>query len=526
MGSIPIVASNEQRGSPRGAPLAVFGVRGWALAIEGEHVDRRTFVKAGIAAAGGGALLPKAVFAAPGVGVYGPLASEPDELGLLLPEGFTARVIAVSGDLVAGTTHPWHLFPDGAGTFPDGEGGWYYACNSEVFEAVAPAAGGVSAIHFGPDGEVLDAYPILRGSNSNCAGGPTPWGTWLSCEENQAEQGRVWECDPTGVTAAVAHEAMGRWQHEAAAVDPDDEVVYLTQDHPEGLLYRFTPDAYPDLSAGRLDACIVAADGAVTWAPVSDPSGVSAPTRTQVAGATVFPGGEGIWWFDGWIYFTSKLDHSVHGIDLTAQTYQLIWKGDPDGLGVEGAVLSHVDNITVDAGSGDLVVAEDGGNMELVVIGVDGSVGPLVRVVGAGHEGSEITGPVFNPARDRLYFSSQRGPGSRTRAEIVPGITAEPDSRAVGITYEITGPFRGRQETPTTTTSTAPTTTAPSTTAAPVDTLVSVAPETTAAAGTGDSGGGSVVPFVVGGAAVVAAVGGVVVWRQRRTGGEPPTPTA
>jgi secreted PhoX family phosphatase len=493
-------------------------------------MDRRTFVKAGIAAVGGGALVPRTVLAAPepGVSVYGPLATEPDEHGLLLPEGFTARIVAVAGDPVADTAHTWHLFPDGAGTFPDGEGGWYYVCNSEVFDHMATDGGGASAIHFGPDGEVLDAYPVLRGSNSNCAGGPTPWGTWLSCEENSAEQGRVWECDPTGVKAAVAHEAMGLWAHEAAAVDPVGEQVYLTQDHPEGLLYRFTPDAYPDLSAGSLEACIVAADGTVTWAAVADPSGATAPTRTQVPGATVFPGGEGIWYFDGWIYFTSKYTHSVHGIDLAAQTYRLIWKGDPDGLGVEGAVLSHVDNITVDEGSGDLVVAEDGGNMELVVIAPDGSVGPLVRVVGAGHETSEMTGPVFNPTRDRLYFSSQRGPGTRTRAEIVPGITAEPDSTAVGVTYEITGPFRGRRETPTTTTTAAPTTTAPapSTTAAPVDTLATVAPETTATAGSGGSDGSSVVPLVVGGAAVAAAVGGVVVGRQRRTGGEPPAPTA
>ena len=494
------------------------------------RMDRRMFVKAGIAAVGGGALVPRSVLAAPapGVGVYGPLATEPDEHGLLLPEGFTARVIAVAGEPVAGTPHSWHLFPDGAGTFPDGEGGWYYVCNSEVFDHQATDGGGASAIHFGPDGEVLDAYPVLRGSNSNCAGGPTPWGTWLSCEENSAEQGRVWECDPTGVQAAVAHEAMGRWGHEAAAVDPVGEQVYLTQDHPEGLLYRFTPDAYPDLSAGSLEACIVAADGSVTWSPVTDPSGTTAPTRTQVPDATVFPGGEGIWWFDGWIYFTSKYDHSVHGIDLAAQTYRLIWKGDPEGLGVEGAVLSHVDNITVDAGSGDLVVAEDGGNMELVVIAPDGSVGPLVRVVGAGHETSEMAGPVFNPTRDRLYFSSQRGPGTRTRGEIVPGITAEPDSTAVGVTYEISGPFRGAEPMPPTTTTTAtPTTTAPTTTAAPVDTLATVAPGGPGGTVTATSGDGTVLPLVLGGAVAAAAVaGGVVVWRRRRTGGEPPTPTA
>ena len=160
----------------------------------------------------------------------------------------------------------------------------------------------------------------------------------------------------------------------------------------------------------------------VTWGIVSDPSASSIPTRQQVVGATIFTGAEGIWYFDGSIYFTTKYDHSVHSIDLRTNAYSLIWKGDPDGLGIEGAVLSHVDNITVDAGSGDLIVAEDGGNMELVIITPDGAVAPFVRVVGAGHEDSEMTGPVFSPNRDRLYFSSQRGPSTKSIEEILPGI--------------------------------------------------------------------------------------------------------
>lgn len=494
-------------------------------------MDRRTFVKAGIVAAGGGALLPSVALAStrpsvaaplPGVGPYGPLSTEPDENGLLLPEGFTSRIVARAGSTVGATSYAWHLFPDGAATFPDGGGGWYYVCNSEVMDYMAPDAGGASAIHFRPDGAILDAYRVLEGSNSNCAGGPTPWGTWLSCEEQSQEQGRVWECDPTGGEPAVVHEAMGRWAHEAAAVDPEDQRVYLTQDHPEGLLYRFTPRAYPDLSAGTLEACLVADDGAVSWAPVTDPTGTSAPTRTQVPGARVFPGGEGIWYFDGWIYLTSKLDHSVHGIDLRNQTYRLIWKGDPDGLGVEGAVLSHVDNITVDEGSGDLVVAEDGGNMELVIIGPDGTVGPLVRVVGPGHEGSEMTGPVFNPTRDRLYFSSQRGPGSVTRNQIVPGITLEPDSTAVGVTYEITGPFRGRvPETPvpdetvpetTVSDTTVPDTTVQETVVSPVDTLATVAPG--GSDSSGDDGGNGIWWGLGVTGAVAAIVGGAVLRRR------------
>jgi hypothetical protein len=493
-------------------------------------VDRRQFLRRGIGAVGAGAVLPtgamvggvRAVGGVPpaqvGESPYGPLRAEPDENGLLLPEGFTSRIVAIAGEKVGGTDYEWHAYPDGAATFDDGEGGWFYAVNSEIFDFIKADSGGVSAVHFDADGNITDAYRILSGSNSNCGGGPTPWGTWLSGEENFSETGRIWECDPTGKKEAVAHEAMGLFAHEAAAVDPDDERVYLTQDDPLGVFYRYTPDAYPDLSKGTLEACIVGNDGSVTWGEVSDPSGKSASTKTQVAGATVFPGGEGCWYHDGWVYFTTKGDHSVHGIDLRAQKYRLIWKGDPDGKGVEGAVLSHVDNITVDAGSGDLVVAEDGGNMELVVITADGAVAPLVRVVAPGHEDSEMTGPVFNPKRDRLYFSSQRGPTAKSAAQVI-GVESSPLPGGGGITYEITGPFRGIAASAPTepATTEAPSTEAPTTIASPVTTLANAAEATTAPTDDGDDDGGSVAPIVIGAAVVVAAVGGLVAFRNRRS---------
>ena len=480
-------------------------------------MDRRIFLHRALSASAGGAvlgLLPATAAlgqtAQPGEGPYGPLSTVPDENGLLLPAGFTSRVVGVAGEPVAGTDHPWHLFPDGAATFPTEDEGWIYVCNSEVFDVLAPDAGGASAIRFSSDGSIVDAYPVLDGSNSNCAGGPTPWGTWLSCEENFSEKGRVWECDPTGEKDAVAYESMGLYAHEAVAVDPDNETLYLTQDNPAGLLYRFTPTNYPDLSTGQLDACVVAADGSVTWIPVPDPSGAATPTREQVPEATKFNGGEGIWYHDGWIWFTTKGDHSVHGIDLAEQHHEILWRGDPDGLGVEAAVLSGVDNLTVGSGSGDLFVAEDGANMEVVMITSDGVLAPFARISGAEHEGSEVTGPCFDPRGERLYFSSQRGPTPKAPKDMgIPGFTA--DFTGGGVTYEVQGPFRGS-------TSSEPT-----------------SPPTTLRQAGGNEDGGSddgdlsAVPIVIGvGAAVVAAaVGGTIAVRRRRDGekSDPPAQT-
>ena len=474
-------------------------------------MDRRGFFRVALASAGATAMLPTATMAGAAPrrqaadGPYGSIDGRtPDENGLLLPEGFTSRRIAVAGEPVGDTDYRWHLFPDGASTFDDEDGGWYYVCNSEVFGP--DGAGGASGVHFDADGEIVDAYRVLDGTTANCAGGPTPWGTWLSCEERVDGQGQVWEVDPTGDTPGQPHPALGRWAHEAVAVDPDDEVLYLTEDDPGGKLYRFTPDAYPDLSAGVLDAAVVAADGAVTWTVVADPSAASAPTREQVPDATTFPGNEGVWYHDRTIVFTSKGDNRVHAIDLDAQRYSQLWDGsstDP---------LSGVDNVTVATASGDVFVAEDGGNMEVVLITPDGDVVPFVRVVAPGHEGSEVTGPAFSPDGTRLYFSSQRGPTPGTLADIAGDRGVVGDSRNGGTTYEVTGPFR----------------TVEGAGASPSTTLADAASGAAATSeGDGDDSGSVALPLA-GAAVALGAVGAGALWlRSRRTPstGAVPTPS-
>lgn len=370
-------------------------------------MDRRQFLRAG--ALGAGALLlarSPLTHALPG-DPYGPLRA-PDANGIRLPAGFRSRVVARGEQLVPGTRHLWHRFPDGGAVFPAPDGGWIYASNSEV-----PLLGGAGALRFDRRGKVVDGYRILAGTSMNCAGGPTPWGTWLSCEEHPA--GLVWECDPTRPGQGVPRPALGTFSHEAVAVDPVRKRLYLTED--DGTdggdgLYRFTPERYPDLTAGTLEAAVMAADGSVSWVAVEP----GVPMRLQRPGsATAFDGAEGIWYHDGHVTFTAKGANRVWDLDVAADRITLRYDADEP--------LQGVDNVVGTAG-GDLYVAEDGGDMQICVLTPEGRVAPVLQVTG--HDGSEITGPAFDPSGTRLYFSSQRGEGGT----------------GPGVTYEVRGPFR------------------------------------------------------------------------------------
>lgn len=358
---------------------------------------------------------PHVAAAPPADGPYGPLGPA-DANGMRLPDGFRSRIIATTGEVVASTDHVWHANPDGGATFATDDGGWIYVSNAET----SGGRGGAGAVVFAADGTVTGAHPILSGTNLNCAGGPTPWGTWLSCEE--LEIGQVWECDPTGATPAAVRPAMGRFPHEAAAVDPGRRVVYLTEDRPDGGLYRFVPERYPDLSTGRLQ--VLVGDDSLAWHDVPAPDSTDPPTRHQVPGMRRFDGGEGAWFHGGRLWFTTKGDGRVWILDDERSSGEGPSGGGPaltvayDDSTAEQASLTGVDNVTV-ARTGDVFVAEDGGNLEVCLLVPRGAV-PFLRVEGV--SGSELTGPAFSPDGRRLYVSSQRNPGR---------------------TYEVTGPFRG-----------------------------------------------------------------------------------
>ncbi|WNO52417.1 alkaline phosphatase PhoX [Stakelama saccharophila] len=286
---------------------------------------------------------------------YGPL--KPDPVGLLdLPEGFSYRIVSQLGDRMDdGFRVPDSA--DGMGAFDLGGGRIALVRNHELDPDELPKgpagteAGrlhGLAAFDHDGDGHalpggtttlVLDAATLtpvrqhlsLAGTVRNCAGGTTPWGSWLSCEETVDRCGKAhgWVFEvpaaASGPVEPVPLTAMGRFRHEAAAVDPRTGIVYMTEDRDESLFYRFLPDVHGELArGGRLQALGLAdaPEGFDTrnWNHVAFPSGttravrwidldgVGSPDddlrhRGHEAGAALFARGEGVHWGDGELYF-------------------------------------------------------------------------------------------------------------------------------------------------------------------------------------------------------------------------------
>ncbi len=465
------------------------------------------------------------------VGGYGPLVADPANL-LALPAGFSYRIVAQSGT-TSTRTGLFPMDPDGMGVFRHESGGSVLICNHEISSTEKPtvqaaadltydanAVGGTSTIIVDREGRQVEAYTSLAGTDNNCAGGVTPWGTWLTCEETDRrfnavavrvparpavpampgpppvpavpavpavtvrmlkDHGYVFEVDPTSQEANVNKSPipltfLGRYSHEAVAVDPNTNEIYLTEDNvnPNGLYYRWQPPpgfvgrvgALAELAesegaaAGRLQAMscyrgrrhIVDLSEAteigtryrVRWLDVPDRTAnatlTATPTRLQTYSGPITRSRklEGQWWGNGGVYFVASYarplelgdgslnphDGQVWFYDPSRQTVTLktMFGYTPPVTPEPDALWNGPDNITVSP-HGGLIVAEDGaGKQHLIGITDRGRPYALARNDQAGN--GEFCGPAFSADGNILFTNIQ--------------------SASYGAVYAITGPWRRR----------------------------------------------------------------------------------
>jgi secreted PhoX family phosphatase len=456
-----------------------------------EALSRRRFLSrsaatgVGIAIAGTieGIAGPRGAAATSGLSSTGLGELVPDPDGILaLPEGFSYKVVAHSGQ-TSTLDGPFPSDPDAIGVFGHGSGSTLVT-NHEVGGSEpygvpvladitydAGARGGTSTLEVNAEGELVVGYTSLAGTHNNCAGGITPWGTWLTCEETEAKAGSgtleknhgyVFEVDPQSQSAnsdksPVPLRMLGRFAHEAVAVDPDSFTIYETEDAggPNGLYYRWSPPAgfvggvgaLRELAqssggdtAGTLqamscyrgtrhvpDLSLATQPGTryrVRWVDVPDRDGISGGSvRKQFADDQVTRSRklEGAWWADGGAYFVASFarnsDGSVNEHDGQVWFYDPATETvtlktifgvnlDPD---VDADNYDGPDNITVSP-YGGIILAEDGeGIQHLIGVTDQGGAYPLARN-DYGDGGDEFCGPAFS-ADGRWLFANIQGPG-------------------------------------------------------------------------------------------------------------------
>ncbi len=445
-------------------------------------MDRRRFLERAGRLAGGAALAPSLtglVACAPQAespprrrssAGYGSLVPAGPELAL--PPGFGYVTFGVEGDPMAdgGPTPRAH---DGMAAFPLPNGNVRLIRNHEDTDppgyarplvdpglAYDPEAGGGTTsleVRIAPDGrpELVRDFPSLGGTIVNCAGGPTPWGTWLSCEETTRGVGRGWTrphgyvfevpADAESAVEAVPLTSMGRFTHEAIAVDPETGIVYETEDLTRRSgLYRFIPDRPGELAAGgRLEMLAVAGEPnadlrrgrrtgqplPVEWVPIDDPD----PQEAEHDPSAVFAQGwslgaarldrlEGCWFADESVYF-----HSTNGGDAQlGQVWRYLPREDLLVLVFESPskeLLNRPDNLTVSP-RGGLVICEDSGDTtHLRGLTNEGEIFTLARNL---VNRREFAGACFSPDGRVLFVNLQGdvsswGPGDLSRTLAIWG---------------------------------------------------------------------------------------------------------
>ncbi|MPZ87061.1 MAG: DUF839 domain-containing protein [Nitriliruptorales bacterium] len=391
---------------------------------------------------------------APNNGGYGPL--QPDPAGVLaLPAGFSYIRFGETGEpLTDGTPTP--AAHDGMAAFPgpdsdtvrlvrNHERGFATPFATPAYDATA--GGGTTNLVFDiRRGELVAHHPSIAGTIRNCAGGPTPWGSWLTCEETfdvgSQPHGYIFEVPSTatGAVEPVPLTDMGRFVHEAVAVDPKTGIIYETEDRGSSGFYRFLPNQPGELAAGgQLQMLAIRGNPGydtrtgqtvgdilhVEWVDIDEPNptGPGADTldvfnQGRAQGGAAFARLEGAWHGNGSVFI-----NATSGGDASLGQ---VWEYKPTGraggqliLMFESPsqdLLQAPDNICVSPG-GSLVVCEDGGDTDFIR-GVTRK-GQIFDFGRNDLNGSEFAGATFSPDGSTLFINIQ----------------------SPGITFAITGPF-------------------------------------------------------------------------------------
>ena len=445
-------------------------------------LNRRHFLQCVVAAAATPSILAMGTARASG-SARGALVSDPERI-LDLVEGLDYTVVSRFGDPMSdGLRVP--AAHDGMAAFP-GEGGRIrLICNHELkpelrdgsafeddFDAVpagvrerfydagkgrTPGPGGTTTTIFNPaTGKTERQFLSLAGTETNCAGGPTPWGSWLSCEEcfedpgydrklwrshtREKRHGYVFEVPAAseGLVDPVPLKDMGRFEHEACAVDPRTGIVYLTEDRHHSLFYRFIPTVPGKLAeGGRLQALAVVGQASLPthnwtedarvrlrqpldayWIDLDDVDPVKNTLRLRGAkqGAAMFARGEGLCFADDRLAFTCTIGGPARrgqvftylpgpheGTDGESEhpgQLELIAEADASSL------LTNADNLTM-APWGDLIVCEDaldGSNCSIIGVRPDGR---QYFIADNAYSNSELAGVCFSPDGKIMFVNIQ-----------------------------------------------------------------------------------------------------------------------
>ncbi|MFP4090415.1 MAG: alkaline phosphatase PhoX [Cyclobacteriaceae bacterium] len=408
---------------------------------------------------------------------YGSLLPDPEGI-LNLPKGFSYKIISRQGEKMSdGFFSPDK--PDGMATFAGknakiilirnhetnpGDKKGPYGKNLELLSRLKPeqvydygrgkkpGTGGTSTLIIDEKtGKVEKSYLSLAGTVRNCAGGMTPWNSWITCEENTDRAGDELEKDhgynfevpaseKISLTEPIPLKAMGRFNHEAVCVDPRNSIVYQTEDRADGLIYRYLPFKEGQLAkGGKLQVLAIKDQKSfdtrnwknqetpkmpknepvqVKWLDIDQ---VEAPEddlrhRGFAKGAARFARGEGMWFGNNEVYFActnggeigsgqvfryvpSPYEGTAREKEAPGKLELFLEPNDKD-------ILKNCDNLTV-APWGDLVLCEDHPTPFVVGVTQKGEFYKLAENVGYR---SEFAGGVFSPSGDTFFVNIQ-GPG-------------------------------------------------------------------------------------------------------------------